>query len=623
MADRFRRWAKQWLLVVALAFLAAEQGCRIGLLDPLENFYSDFWHQLAGVRFQPQHVALVTVDDQSLAGQADTPLVFWTPQFARAVAVMERVGVRAVGLDFLPAITPEGWLRRIEGLEGTGLHDYDLGFRQQINRGGLVLVATHARDPATGEDSLFLPHQDYLLSLPEMDIPSFVGFGNLDADPDGGIRRFTAVPALNLPSELREGAPRYSFPALLAHRAAKVEPPPAGLITFAGPPGTVPAVPIARLLADGATADPAVRALAGKVVIIGGNFQGMGDIHFTPYSRGSVFGSAGQLMPGPEIQASIAETLLSGRSTEPLSAPLRWLVFGVLILGATVLYSRLSPGRGGLVLMTTAGLAFLLGVWSFGSDRILPAAHLQLGLLIAFVLAYGRRLTREAREKARMRQMFSRYVSDDLVDIILTADKTPDLGGEYVNVSVLFSDIRNFTSISERLDAHEVVEFLNAYFERACDRVLANGGSIDKFIGDAIMVEFGSPLPYPDHARRALRAALEMQEVAASFADWMAQRFPDRGLPPFAVGIGIHSGPAVVGNVGSSRRMEFTAIGDTVNLASRLEGATKEVGCVILASRDTVLAAGDGVQTGRTATIKVKGREQAVEVVEIVGLAES
>jgi adenylate cyclase len=189
-------------------------------------------------------------------------------------------------------------------------------------------------------------------------------------------------------------------------------------------------------------------------------------------------------------------------------------------------------------------------------------------------------------------------------------------------VTVLFSDIRNFTTISEKLSAREVVEMLNAYFERVCTVLLAEGASIDKFIGDAVMAEFGTPLPQPDHAARALRAAVALNGVAAAFRAWMAARFPDRGLPDFAVGIGLHTGEAVVGNIGSKARMEYTAIGDTVNLASRLEGKTKDTNCTILASEATVEAAAGQAMTGARHELTVKGRAQPVVAYEIVGIAD-
>ena len=141
---------------------------------------------------------------------------------------------------------------------------------------------------------------------------------------------------------------------------------------------------------------------------------------------------------------------------------------------------------------------------------------------------------------------------------------------------------------------------------------------VNKFIGDAVMAVFGSPVPYADHARRALLAAQGMAREAEKFKLWMEQRFPDRGLPPFGIGIGVHSGIAVMGDIGSIKRREFTAIGDTVNAASRLEGATKERKCVILASEAAIKAGGEDIPLGRSDEIEVKGKAIKIKVFEVL-----
>jgi adenylate cyclase len=216
--------------------------------------------------------------------------------------------------------------------------------------------------------------------------------------------------------------------------------------------------------------------------------------------------------------------------------------------------------------------------------------------------------------------LFGNYVSDEVVDMLISEGRKVNLGGEQVNVTILFSDIRNFTTISEKLQATEVVEMLNAYFSRVTVPILEQGGNVNKYIGDAVMAVFGSPVHYSDHPRRALIAALEMVRQAEDFRRWMEERFPGRGLPPFAIGVGIHTGDAVMGNIGSVKRLEFTAIGDTVNAASRLEGVTKEMECALVASRQTVQAAGEGVLTGKHENIMVKGKAEPMEVYEIIGL---
>ena len=233
------------------------------------------------------------------------------------------------------------------------------------------------------------------------------------------------------------------------------------------------------------------------------------------------------------------------------------------------------------------------------------------------------RLTGEERERSRMRQVFGRYVSDEVVDVLLAEDRKPDLAGEAKVVTVLFSDIRGFTTFSEKLSAHEVVEMLNAYFTRVCEPILAQGGTVDKYIGDAVMAVFGSPVAHPDHARRAVRAALGMAREAEAFKAWMHSRFPDRGLAQFGIGVGLYTGEAVIGDIGTPKRKEFTAIGDTVNAASRLEGATKEMKCVVAAAESTVKAAGAGLRTGKVETLTVKGRSEPIRAYEVLGVDET
>lgn len=624
----------KWLfLALSVSVLLIEGVYRILPLETAEHIYSDLWHRLSGVRYTPQHVALVAVDDPSLAQFSEDPLVFWTPLFARACATLQQAGVGVIGIDFLFPITPEKWIAKLQLKDIEGLKNYDQAFRQMLGTGKIVLVGSLVRGHAGAGDTPLLPHQDYLLSLPDFDLVSHIGYTNLKTDEDGSIRRYEIAPVSNLAPELAEGAPRLTLGALLAVRARglradasawdfagrSISPDRLANITYAGPPGAFQKISFSRLLDANAANDPAVLALRGKVVIIGGDFIGMNDVHDTPYS-GSLNGAGGTLMTGPEIQANIVETLLSGKVTAPVSDGMRLGVCMLLIALTLFMYRNLSPWSGLGILVAASAITLLLAWVLFRWFQLFPAAHLQLGLLTAYTLSYGGRLTREEREKKFIRSVFRRYIADNVVDTLLASGKMPDLGGEKTTITVLFSDIRNFTTISEKLDAHEVVEFLNQYFESVCKIILAQGGTIDKFIGDAVMVQFGAPVPYPDHAARALRTALAMRDAAAEFRHWMSERFADRNLPPFNIGIGIHTGEAIVGNVGSSWRMEYTVIGDTVNLASRLESASKTLGCMIVASSETLKAAGVVVRTGLHDVIHVKGRESPVEVFEVTDL---
>ncbi len=192
-----------------------------------------------------------------------------------------------------------------------------------------------------------------------------------------------------------------------------------------------------------------------------------------------------------------------------------------------------------------------------------------------------------------------------------------------IEATVLFSDIRNFTSLAEKLNSSEVAELLTEYFERTCDPVLKNGGRHLKFIGDGLMSVFadtlsgGSPLPA---TRRAISAALGMTLATHEFRAWLDKRFPDRGLPPFAIGVGLHAGEVTICRLGSVHSKEMTPIGDTVNIAARLEAASKELGWTVVASSNVLNSAGDGIQTGGMTSLGVRGKNAYVDVAEIIGL---
>jgi adenylate cyclase len=625
-------------MLAAVAWVITELALQLGGGRAIERGWYDAWHRLAGQRTTPQHVVLVTVDDQTLLQFKDDPLVFWTPYFAQAMATARAAGAAVIGFDFLFAVSPEGWIRKMEGGGEEIARSFDIPFREEIASGKVVLAAARVSDSARGEDQFLLPHRDYLLAVPDFDLVRHVGLANLETDSDGVVRSFSMRPAVRLPAGFApEEVPRLSLAALLAVRAAGQDPA-AGEwllggkripgdsssrpIVFSGPPGTLARLPMARLLAPDALRDPAVIALAGKVVMIGVDFLGMGDSQLTPYARGTL-AEPGRLMSGAELQANVVETLLSGRELVPLAASWRTLLFATCLLASAWTFRRLPVAWGLPALLAGGAAAAAAAYAAFLSGVVVPLAHLHFGLVLAYVGAIAMNWSHAERERKRVQQMFGRYVSDAVVEALLKSHAVPQLGGEAMRISVLFSDIRGFTTTAEKLQPQEVVGLLNDYFEQVCAAVLEAGGTIDKFVGDAIMVEFGAPYPYPDHARRALRTALRIAALAEDYRPKVAARFAGRDLPEFRVGIGVHSGDAVVGNIGSIRRSEFTAIGDTVNIASRIEGATKEMGCTVLASRATVEMAGAGVVTGRRAEIALKGKRHPVEVIEILGLTET
>ncbi|NPC56099.1 protein kinase domain-containing protein [Caenimonas soli] len=191
-----------------------------------------------------------------------------------------------------------------------------------------------------------------------------------------------------------------------------------------------------------------------------------------------------------------------------------------------------------------------------------------------------------------------------------------------IQATVLFADIRNFTSLAEKLSSLEVAELLTEYFERSCEPVLKNGGRYLKFFGDGLMGVFadtlgGSPLPA---SRRAISAALGMARATQEFRVWMDKRFAQRGLPPFAIGVGLHAGEVAICRLGPAQHKEATPVGDTVNVAARLEAASKELGWTVVASSAVLAGAGEGVQTGGMTSLRVRGKNGFVDVAEITGL---
>ncbi len=583
----------------------------------VDAWTSDLWHVLAGRQVTPDRVAVALLDDEALAAEPDRPLVFWGPLYAKVLARLREAGAVAVGMDIQPALSPVTWMDMI-GADAS--RDFDREFMLELAAGKVILAASVSTE--SGEPHFSLPATDYLLALPghEADL----GLTNVPLDRDGVVRRF--APAL-----YSEGEPRLSFAAALARLADPKAPGLAGLdapgalvprpIAFAGPPGTFRHISFARLLAPDAADDPQVKALAGKVVILGIDIHGAHDRLASPYSL-PIFGAPKEFMPGPEIHANIVEALLAGRSLAPvgrLGAAAAWLPFLALCALAC---ARLGPGRSALAAACCAVASFGLGYGLFRSGWLLPMSGLDLGLTLTWAGANAVRLTRGEREKAHIRHAFGKYVSEAAIAGILASGKPPAPGGSLATVTILFSDIRDFTTLSEKLAPEEVVELLNAYFSKVCDIILAHGGMIDKFIGDAVMAVFGAPLADPRHARQALATALGMVVASHDFQGWLQKRFPHLGDWTFRIGVGLHAGPAVVGNIGSRQRLDFTVIGDTVNTASRLEGFTKAMGCPVVASQAVVDLAGVSVLTGRREQAHVKGKSEPVPALEILGLAD-
>jgi adenylate cyclase len=267
-----------------------------------------------------------------------------------------------------------------------------------------------------------------------------------------------------------------------------------------------------------------------------------------------------------------------------------------------------------LLLAVDVGGSLLAFRASWWADPVAPGVALGLAFALATAYSYAT----EGRQKLAIRRMFSFYMSEKVIAHLMSHPELLNLGGERRHVTLFFSDLAGFTSISERLSAEEVVGLLNDYLSRMTDIILDEEGTVDKFEGDAIMAFWGAPLPQEDQALRACRAALRQQAALSE----LNQQFQEMGLPPLAMRIGLHTGEAVVGNLGSEKRFDYTAIGDTVNLASRLEGLNKFYGTYIMVSETTMTECGDDVLFREIDRVAVKGKETAVAVYQPLGLKE-
>ncbi len=288
----------------------------------------------------------------------------------------------------------------------------------------------------------------------------------------------------------------------------------------------------------------------------------------------------------------------------------------LLILGGfTLVVLAIALRFAARLAQSVKGIATAAAQVKMGNYATAPL--LQTGDELELLTGHFNDMVEGLKERDRLKETFGRYVTRQVADHLMKGHQ--NLGGELVPVTVLFSDIRSFTSISERMDPRALLDFLNEYFAGMVESVLSHHGVVDKFIGDAIMAVFGAPVPEPEDPLRAVQAALEMR----ARLERINEGFRARGLPEIKTGIGLHSGQVVAGNMGHSERMEYTVIGDPVNLASRLEGMTKELGCDVLLSEDLYVLVKNEVEAEPLKKIRVKGRDQEVMVYRLVGLRET
>jgi len=649
MLQNFSIYRPSWILAI-ITFIISFTVVEISinnqtLIHRIEKIYSDTWHQIAGKRYEPKHTLIINIDDKSLQAMEDTPLVFWTPFFAEVIRSLKEHQAKIIGLDFLFSSTAEQWLRN-SGLELKAEdYNYDQRLRKEIADGKVILVSTTAESVQVDQDNnpyteQILPALDMLFSIPNLDFIKYISYSNLNPDSDGVIRSYADAPIFNFRPEVRDSNPPvFSFASLLAlhfynysegmvkqvYKTGGTNQP----IVFVGPPKTIPSIRFIDYL--NAIRDPQTYhqtlndyrdLIKGKVVIIGSDYVGLNDNHITPYGT-QLFDGFTNYMSGPEIQANITEAILTNKNYEFLDPITRWLIQASFLIIAAFAFRYLSTTWGTLVLFLLIIFTIFLGYFLFIDFIMFPIASLQTGLAISFVFVNLLSFSGETRKRQHVERLFGRYVSRTIVEQYIESGEMPSLGGESSNVSVIFSDIRNFTSLSEIIKPQELVEVINEYFQIATPCIINEDGHLDKFIGDAIMAEFGMPAKHPDHALRACKAAVNLIKVAEKFKVRFKEKLPWVKDFEFNIGVGINSGNAIMGNIGSATKTDYTALGDTVNVASRLESATKTTGWKIVASDSTISQTKEQVIIGRKDQINVKGRAEPIIIYELLGIKDN
>jgi adenylate cyclase len=546
----------------------------IGVLDQPERDTLDTRFQVRGSEGAPAQVVVVAIDDVTF-DELGVRWPFPRSLHAKAIDRLREEGARVIAYD-------------IQFTEQTRPKE-DNALIAAVDRTDNVVLATTEVDDKGGTNVF---GGDQVVRM----IGARAGSSNFDNDDDGVIRRMPYSVA-GLESFAMVAADEFrGRPPRPLNEASEY-------IDYAGRPGTVDTVPFSRLI-EGRTPPDAFR---DRIVMVGATASSLQDVHATPVGEGRV-------MAGPEIQANSIATALADFPLQPAPGALNIGLIVLLGLVGPGFALSLGPARAAIVGVLVAGL-FAVGVQiAFNNGLIVSFLYPLASLVAGVVGALAMGLVLEAFERERVRDVFSRFVPEPVVDEVLqNVDEDLRLGGQRELVTVLFSDVRGFTTFSESREPEVVIEILNRYLTSMTDVILAYGGTLVTFMGDGIMAVFGAPIAVDDHADRALAAAREMAgPTLDGFNDWLRGEELGEG---FQIGIGLNSGVVMAGNVGSEQRLEYTVIGDTANTASRLEGLTKGTPHTIYVSESTrMFLNGNREDLEHVNELDVRGRQAKVVI---------
>jgi adenylate cyclase len=548
----------------------------LGVFDSFERQSVDARFSVRGAKKVPRDIVVVGIDAKTFS-DLNLRWPFSRRLHAQAIDRIAKDGPKAIAYD-------------VQFSEyGTVAEDNALGLAIQRHPGKVVLATTEVDPKSHLANLIFGP--DALKA-----IGARVGDSNFVPDPGNVIRK--------VPYEV-DGLETFALvtaDVALGHRIPRTQ---LGgrraWIDFVGGAGRVREIPFSQVVQGRVPAG----TFRGKVVVVGATAPSLQDIHAT---------SAAAAMPGPEVQANAIETALHGF---PLRSAPQWL--NVLLI---VLFGLMAPAlslRFGLLVSMSAALvtaaAFVVGnQLAFDHGRVLVFTYPLAALVLSSVGTLVNYYVVAAFERERVRDVFSRFVPETVVDqVLMRAGEDLRLGGEEVETTVMFSDLRGFTSSAEHLGAAAVIDVLNMYLGEMSDAILDHGGTLLSYMGDGIYAVFGAPIPQDDHADRALAAAREMLEVRLPrFNAWMQETGHGSG---YRMGVGLNTGAVMSGNVGHERRVEYTAVGDTVNTASRIEGMTKGQPYMLFVAESTYALLQDPPrELVFVEEFEVRGREQKLKI---------
>jgi adenylate cyclase len=635
----------------------------IPYLDEIEDLLYDTRIRLSAPGGIDERIVIIAIDEASLKVQGHWP---WTREkLALLVETLFGHGVAVIGFDMLFAERDESAdvnrLRKLSSEQGDEAFlarlnelepqlDRDRLFADALEAGPTILGYYFDTNEETayrnGElpmaafdihesmaDSVFLPRAaGYTATLPILMEKAWSGgfINNPMIDMDGVIRRAPllhefelqvyeslslAIAAtyfndITLPVFVDSSTWIGDYPPLegleLAGHPLRIDPQGAVLVPYRGPAGSFPYISATDIM-SGTLENPEI--LDGAIAMVGATAPGMEDIRTTPF---------GSIYPGVEVHANVVAGILDGnfRWQPAYTAAVEMFVVGILGLLGAFLLPLLKPVISTLVflLLLTVALAFNIYMWQIERD-VLPLAATLYTLTGVYVLNMVFGYLFESRSRHHMDNLFGRYVPPDLVKEMSKNPHNYSLASRKLELSVLFSDIRGFTTISEGIDAEDLSELMNEYLTPMTRIVHESYGTIDKYIGDAVMAFWGAPIRDAYHASKAVGAGLAMQAALGP----LNEEFEKKGWPEIKIGVGVNTGPMSVGNMGSTFRQAYTVLGDAVNLGSRLEGITKVYGVGFIVAKATAEKAHEYLYREMD-KVRVKGKDEPVTILEPMGL---